>query len=571
MKVVLVGVNSKFVHSNLAIRYLEAYTRDLRYSCELMEFSINDRPERVVEDILAEKPSILGFSCYIWNVEFINRLTTLIRLIKPEIEIFYGGPESSFDAEDFLSRNVGEYVIEGEGEETFREFIQGKIYEDEHKERVNFQQVKGLYIRKDNKITYGGKRQLMDMNKIVFPYTEQEDLNNKIVYYEGSRGCPFNCKYCLSSTTHGVRFLDMERVKRDLKFFIEKGVRLVKFVDRTFNCNKKFANEIWEFLVKEGRDCSFHFEISADLLSKESLKILACAKPNTIQFEIGVQSTNKQVLKNINREIDFSNIKEEVEELKKIKNVKQHLDLIAGLPGEDYKSFRNSFNEVYEIEPDELQLGFLKLLKGSSMREEAEKWGMVYSPYPPYEILKTKDISYEELIVLKKIEHVVDKYLNSGKFNNILQCFINSAYFETPFDFYYELAQFFENMGYFKRNISSSDYYKVFIEFNENMSIKNTELVKDIVKFDYLRFNKKKGLPTFLENKIDKTVERAIKDELIGERKIDNPNEVTIHKFNFNIESFIVEKLEIFQETYIAFSNSDDDYIFISKNKKNSC
>lgn len=202
------------------------------------------------------------------------------------------------------------------------------------------------------------------------------------------------------------------------------------------------------------------------------------------------------------------------------------------------------------------------------MREEAEKWGMVYSPYPPYEILKTKDISYEELIVLKKIEHVVDKYLNSGKFNNILKCFINSTCFETPFDFYYELAQFFENMGYFKRNISSSDYYKVFIEFNENMSIKNTELVKDIVKFDYLRFNKKKGLPTFLENKIDKTVERAIKDELIGERKIDNPNDVTIHKFNFNIESFIVEKLEIFEETYIAFSNTDDDYIFTSKNKK---
>lgn len=563
MKVVLVGVNSKFVHSNLAIRYLEAYTRQLDYSCELMEFSINDRPERVVEDILAEKPSFLGFSCYIWNVEFINRITTLIRLINPKIEIFYGGPEPSFDAEKFLERNPGEYVIEGEGEDTYKELIQHKISEYVHKENVDFTRIKGLYTRKNNKVFYGGKRQLIDMNKIIFPYNEQDDLSNKIVYYEGSRGCPFNCKYCLSSTTHGVRFLEIERVKEDLRFFIKKGVRLVKFVDRTFNCNKKFANEIWSFLINEGGDCSFHFEISADLLNEESLQILAAAKPNTIQFEIGVQSTNEQVLKNINRHIDFSDIKKEVEELKKLKNIKQHLDLIAGLPGEDFQSFKNSFNEVYEVKPDELQLGFLKLIKGSSMREEAAEWGMVASPYPPYEILKTKDISYDELIILKKVEHVVDKYLNSGKFSNILNCFIGSKKFETSFDFYYELSKFFEKQGYFKRNISSADYYKVFVEFNESNNIENSDFIKDIVKFDYLRFNKKKGIPIFLENKIEKNEERVIKERLLESGRVKKLSDYVVHKFNFNIKAFLDEGQVIQEDFYIAFLSDDDTYLFI--------
>lgn len=563
MKVVLVGVNSKFVHSNLAIRYLEAYTRQLDYSCELMEFSINDRPERVVEDILAEKPSFLGFSCYIWNVEFINRITTLIRLINPKIEIFYGGPEPSFDAEKFLERNPGEYVIEGEGEDTYKELIQHKINEYVHKENVDFTRIKGLYTRKNNKVFYGGKRQLIDMNKIIFPYNEQDDLSNKIVYYEGSRGCPFNCKYCLSSTTHGVRFLEIERVKEDLRFFIKKGVRLVKFVDRTFNCNKKFANEIWSFLIKEGGDCSFHFEISADLLNEESLEILAAAKPNTIQFEIGVQSTNEQVLKNINRHIDFSDIKKEVEELKKLKNIKQHLDLIAGLPGEDFQSFKNSFNQVYEVKPDELQLGFLKLIKGSSMREEAAEWGMVASPYPPYEILKTKDISYDELIILKKVEHVVDKYLNSGKFSNILNYFIGSKKFETSFDFYNELSKFFEKQGYFKRNISSADYYKVFIEFNESNNIENSDFIKDIVKFDYLRFNKKKGIPIFLENKIEKNEERVIKERLLESGRVKKLNDYVVHKFNFNIKAFLDEGQVIQEDFYIAFLSDDDTYLFI--------
>jgi radical SAM superfamily enzyme YgiQ (UPF0313 family) len=528
-----------------------------------MEFSINDRPERVVDDIIAEKPSILGFSCYIWNIEFIKKVSTLVKLINPNIEILYGGPESSFDAPEFLKNNLGEFVIEGEGEETYHEFIQEKIKEYKNNENINYKRIKGLYTKRNGEIIYGGKRPLMDMNKIIFPYNVDDDLNNKIVYYEASRGCPFNCKYCLSSTTNGVRFLEAVRVKEEISFLVKKGVNLVKFVDRTFNCNRDFANDIWRFLVEEGGNSSFHFEISADLLTIESLEILSKAKPNCIQFEIGVQSTNTEVLKSINRVIKFSEIKKKVEELNKIKTVKQHLDLIAGLPGENFESFKNSFNEVYAISPNELQLGFLKLIKGTSMREEAEKWGMVCSPYPPYEIIKTKDISYDELTILRKIEHMVDKYLNSGKFTNILNYFLSKDCFETPFEFYFQLSKFYEEKGYFKRNISFIDYYEIFIEFGEKNNFDNLSLLKDIVKFDYLRFNKKKGLPLFLHSEIDKKEERRIKEALLGNNVIGNGIDVTIHKFNFQIQKLINEGLVIEKKNYIAFFNKEDKYIFM--------
>ncbi len=551
MKVILVGVNSKFVHSNLAIRYLKAYTEDLNYTCKNMEFSINDRVERVVEELLQEKPNFIGFSCYIWNIDFIIQLANLIKLVNPDIEIAYGGPEVTYNPKEFLSTNVGEYVIEGEGEESYRELIINKLKEINNGEII--ESITGIYIKRKNNISYGGKRSLMDMNNIIFPYDEAENLDNKIVYYEGSRGCPFNCKYCLSSTIHGVRFLDINRVRKELKFFIEKGVSLVKFVDRTFNCNKVFANAIWEFLIAEGGETIFHFEISADLLSIESIEILKRAPKDMFQFEIGVQSTNEEVLKSINRTIKFSDISKKVRELNELNNIKQHLDLIAGLPGENYESFKKSFNDVYKIEPEELQLGFLKLLKGSQMRDESDKWGIVYSPYPPYEVLKTKDITYDELIRLKKVEHMVDKYLNSGKFNNIIKFFLCSNVFAEPFDFYYELSRFFEWKGYFARNISSNTYYELFMEFNKEV-VKGNELVlRDIIKYDYLCFNNKRGIPEFMKENMDKSMEKNIKSKLQEEKYIDNTSQVAIFKFMIDMQEFINNKNVVNCENFILF------------------
>ncbi|MGG7162112.1 B12-binding domain-containing radical SAM protein [Clostridium ihumii] len=560
MKVLLVGINAKYIHSNLAIRYLKAYTKDLNYECENVEFSINDNVERVVSEIIAKEPSILGFSCYIWNIEFIERVTNLIKTIDPSIEIFYGGPEVSYDSEEFLKDYVGDYVIEGEGEKTYREFIELKLKQKDGK-NVQFEKVDGLYFRDGSEIKHGNKRKLMDMNEIVFPYEEDENLENKIVYYEASRGCPFNCKYCLSSTFHGVRFLEIERVKRELKYFIDKKVRLVKFVDRTFNCNEKFANEIWNYLIENGNETRFHFEISADLLREASIKTLSKAKKGLFQFEVGVQTTNDEILRNINRHVNFSEIKEKVEELKSLKNIMQHLDLIAGLPGEDFNSFKNSFNDVYNIGPDELQLGFLKLLKGSSMRMDADFWGMKYSKYPPYEILKTKDISYKELIILKEIEHMVDKYLNSGKFSNIINYFINHNIFKTPFDFYESLAKFYKQKGYFDRNISSQDYYKVFLEFNNEFLKEDSSLLKDIIKFDYLVYNKKRGLPTFLDKSVEKNVEREIKKILLEDNVIESSNDIYIETFKYNLNEYFKCGKIMKKDTYIGFYSDKPKWI----------
>ncbi|WP_298841991.1 B12-binding domain-containing radical SAM protein, partial [uncultured Clostridium sp.] len=465
MKVTLIGINAKYIHTNLAVRYLKAFANDLDYECEIMEFSINDQIERILEEILKSKSDIVAFSCYIWNIEYVKAVSSLIKLVNSNIEVLYGGPEVSFDCEDFLHKNVGDYVIEGEGEETYKEFIEWKISLSKkslinakaiNEKKIDFKNILGLYFKRLDKIYYNGQRPLMDINKVIFPYYEEE-FTNKIVYYEASRGCPFSCKYCLSSTTHGVRFLNVERVKKELKFLADKKVRLVKFVDRTFNCNPEYSIEIWRFLINLDCETMFHFEISADLINQKEIDVLADTPKGRFQFEVGVQTTNPIVLNNISRFVTFDEISDKVTKVKEIGTINQHLDLIAGLPGENYESFRNSFNDVYGIHVEVIQLGFLKLLKGSEMINESELWGMVYAPYPPFEILKTRDISYEELVKLKRVEKMVDKYHNSQKFDNILKYFVEK--FNTPFDFFYELGLFFYEKGYLGIKISSVDYY----------------------------------------------------------------------------------------------------------------
>lgn len=564
LKVLLVGINSKFVHTNLAIRYLKAYTKDLDYDAVIMEFSINDRVERILEDIIVAKPDIIAFSCYIWNSEIIKQLSKVIKLVNEKIEILYGGPEASFEAEKFLQENNGDYLIEGEGEETFRKFIQYKIAEktmqNNGEQIASSLNIGGLYYRKEGKIVYGGPKDYIDINKVVFPYDQYDDLENKIVYYEASRGCPFRCKYCLSSVDRNVRFRDIEKVKEELTYFINKKVRLVKFVDRTFNCNEDLAIAVWSFLIQAETGTKFHFEISADILSDKCVKVLSKAPKGRFQFEVGVQTTNNEVLKNINRYVKFDNIATRVKQIKELNNINQHLDLIAGLPGEDLNSFINSFNEVYSIKPEELQLGFLKILKGSPMMVEKDKWQMKYSPYPPYEILKTKDISYEELLILKKVEAVVDKYYNSGKFKTILKYF--EMKFDAPFDFYYSLGMFCEEKKYFSRNISNADYYKIFLEFNSEILKEDNEALKDIIKFDYLLFNKKKWLPEFLDREVDKKITKELKEKVLEANKDINTKNISIEKFNIDILHFIKTSEILYKITYLAYDNFNENKYF---------
>lgn len=547
MKILLTAINSKFIHSNLAVRYLKAFTKDLPYESKIREFSINDREERILKEIIEEKADVVAFSTYIWNVELVSRVANLIKLVSPQTEILYGGPEVSYDSKAFMEENIGEYLIEGEGEKTYRDFVEYKLGLRE------LSDIKGLYYRKNDEIIFNGTRPLMDMDEIVFPYEEDEDLNNKIVYYEGSRGCPFRCKYCLSSTTHGVRFHSIERTLEELNFFIKKGVRLVKFVDRTFNCNHKYSMAIWDFLIKADTNTKFHFEISADILKEEEIELLRKAPKGRFQFEVGVQTTNDDVLKNINRFVNFSDIKEKVEELLSINNINQHLDLIAGLPGEDYKSFVKSFNDVHSIKPEEIQLGFLKLLKGSDMRRDAYLYNMKYSPYPPYEILSTDKISYDEIQILKRVEAVVDKYYNSQKFNTILEFFYDK--FETPYEFFYELGNYFEQKGYFNKNIGNTEYYKVFLDFNMEILKGEEDYLVDIIRYDYLSFNKKRGIPEFLRSNIDKNIEEDIKNQYREEYSF---RKFSVEHFSIDIDKFINENKIEKRDIYYLIGNEGE-------------
>ncbi|WP_255992897.1 B12-binding domain-containing radical SAM protein [Clostridium perfringens] len=550
MKILLTAINSKYIHSNLAVRYLKAFTKDLDFQGDIKEFSINDRVENILEGIIEEKPDVVAFSCYIWNMEFVNRLAELIKLVDPKIEILYGGPEVSYEGKEFLENHEGEYVIVGEGEKTFREFILYKLGEGK------IEDIKGLNYKRDGKVFENPKRPEMDMNELVFPYTYEEDINNKIVYYEASRGCPFKCKYCLSSVMHGVRFLDVERVKKELKYFMERGLKLVKFVDRTFNCNREYTVELLKYLSEQDTETRFHFEVAADLLTEEQIEILNNAPKGRFQLEVGVQTTNNEVLHNINRYITYENIKEKVLKVASGKNVMQHLDLIAGLPGEDLESFKKSFNDVHAIRPDEIQLGFLKLLKGSSMREEAEKWGIVYSPYAPYEIIRSKDIIYEELLLLKKVEAMVDKYYNSCKFNNVIKFFLNI--YEKPFDFYYDLAMFFEEKGNFKRSIGNVEYYKILLDFYlEKIGGEDEGLFKEVLKFDYLCFNKKRWLPDFLLRTITKEDEQSIKDSFDRQMPFKKAH---IEKFEIDIINYIKNGEINFEPKYLIFDEMNFDY-----------
>lgn len=547
MKVLLTALNSKYIHSNLAIRYLKAFTKDMNYEAKLKEFSINDREERILKEIITEEPDIVAFSTYIWNVEMVSELAKLIKIVNPKIEILFGGPEVSFDSKTFLEENEGDYVIEGEGEETYREFIKYKI----NGKAIN--EIEGLHYKVNGEVFSNKKRKLMNMDDIVFPYDEDEVLDNKIVYYETSRGCPFNCKYCLSSTTHGVRFHSIERVKKELQYFIDKKVRLVKFVDRTFNCNHKHTMAIWEFLINADTDTKFHFEISADILKPAEVELLRKAPKDRFQFEVGVQTTNDDVLRNINRFVNFYDIKEKVVELLSMKNINQHLDLIAGLPGEDLDSFIRSFNDVHSIRPQEIQLGFLKLLKGSDMRAESEKYKMKFNPKPPYEVLSTDKVSYYEMLRLKKVEEVVDKYYNSQKFNNILEFFYDK--FETPFEFFDKLGDFFEYKGYFNRNIGSAEYYKVFLDFNKEVLKGDEEYLVDIIKYDYLVTNKKRGMPEFLRNNIDKAVEEEIKERYRDKYSF---KEHYIEKFNIDMDKYICDKTIDKKPCYYIINNNGE-------------
>ena len=509
LKILLAACNAKYIHSNLAVYNLKSCSGEYSPNVVIKEYTINQIQDDILKDIYLEQPDVICFSCYIWNISFVKELVPDLKKILPHVDFWAGGPEVSYDAVEFLKKNPAFFgVMVGEGEETFHE-LAGYYIE---RKPENLKEIRGVAFHDETKvpdIVHTGWRELMDLSKVPFAYSNLTEFKNRIIYYESSRGCPFSCSYCLSSIDKKLRFRDIELVKNELQFFIDNKVPQVKFVDRTFNCKHDHAMAIWRYITEHDNGITnFHFEISADLLREEELALMKTMRPGLIQLEIGVQSTNPQTIKAIRRTMDFEKLKGIVEQIHGFGNIHQHLDLIAGLPYEGYDSFHKSFCDVYALRPEQFQLGFLKVLKGSHMMEMTGEYQILYKDREPYEVLSTAWLTYGEILRLKMVESMVEVYYNSGQFKHTL-VFLEQ-YFEDPFRMYEALGRFYEKKGYSEISHSRMRRYEILMEFAGEQKEIPLEVLSDVMLLDlYLRENLK-SRPSFASDQ--KPYERLIWD-----------------------------------------------------------
>lgn len=489
MKVVLSTLNAKYIHTCLAIRCLKAYS-DKDFDIELAEYTIKDPVMNIVSDLFQRKPDVIGFSCYIWNIEETIKVIDIVKKVMPEVRIVLGGPEVSYDTEDWMKRlrNV-DFIVMGEGEESFHQLLQ----EIEGKGKYHF--VYGLAYRKGEEIILMPGRPKADLNDLPSPHRFVEDipeLANRIVYFETSRGCPFSCQFCLSSIEVGVRYYDIERTKADIIYLIDQGAKLIKFVDRTFNIKRDYALEMFQFLIENHRGCVFQFEITADIMRPEVLDYLAeHAPPGIFRFEIGVQSTNDPTNELVKRRQNFAKLTRTVTKVKNSRKIDQHLDLIAGLPQEDYNTFRKTFNDVFALGPEELQLGFLKMLRGTGLRLDAEKYNYTYMDVAPYEMLSNDVLSFEDIVRLKRLEDVLEKYWNAHRMDRTLK-FLMEQEFPSAFDFFQEFGDYWEGQGWQKIGHQLEDLFMRLHSFLKQRDTKNMEIILGLMKLDYFLNHKYK-------------------------------------------------------------------------------
>ena len=558
MKILLAACNAKYIHSNLAVYDLQAYASDYADHIVLKEYTINQQKDDIMRDIYLEHPDVVCVSCYIWNLSFVKELMADLIKILPGVDFWAGGPEVSYDAEKFLTEN-SEFkgVMVGEGEETFKE-LAGYYVE---KNPQNLKDMTGICYRDGDQIIHNGWRQIMDLSSIPFIYKDLSEFKNRIIYYESSRGCPFSCSYCLSSIDKKLRFRDTETVKKELQFFIDNKVPQVKFVDRTFNCKHDHAMAIWKYINEHDNGVTnFHFEISADLLREEELQEMSTMRPGLIQLEIGVQSTNPDTIKAIHRTMDFEKLKGIVDRIHSFGNIHQHLDLIAGLPYEDYDSFRHSFNDVYALKPQQLQLGFLKVLKGSHMMEMCREYGIVYKTQEPYEVLSTKWLDYDHVLKLKTVENMVEVYYNSGQFQNTLEYLEN--FFQDAFSIYERLGSFYMEKGYGDVSHTRMRRYEILLEFLEDVPEISMDQVKDQMVYDlYLRENLK-SRPGFARDQ--KPFERQIWDFRKREKVAKNAHvevfaDGTVLLFNYADRDPLTNNAHVTDVTKDVFENLNRD------------
>ncbi len=588
MKLVIVALNSKYIHSSLACWYLKYSAQSFCEKVKVKEYTINDNIDWVLSSIFNEKPDCLAFSCYIWNIEYALKAASSLKKVMSNVPIILGGPEVSFDpVEIMLANNFVDYIICGEGEESFGKLIkvlkENKCNTQKSADTLSNNNVFGVcYRNTDNEVIYDGNYCLVEnLDSIPSPYTEEmlNSVGNRIVYYEASRGCPFSCSYCISSTFSGVRYFSVERVKSDLLKLINAGITQIKFVDRTFNANKTRAKEIIRFIIESSKDSSikqnFHFEAAGDLFDDEMLEMQKDAEEGLIQFEIGVQSVNEATLKEINRKTDTKKIFKNVKMLKSFGNTHIHLDLIAGLPYEDYNSFQQSFNAIYLLKPHKLQLGFLKMLKGSKIRKTAQNHNYIYKEYPPYEVLCNQYINFDEMVELKGIEEIFERYYNSGRFINTLNFIINK-YFMTPFQFYKEFYIYHLKNGLLYKSIAAKNLYSIFCDYaNTIASANELEFINDLLKFDFLSSNNHGKLPfginRITEPNLREKVANFLRDSGTRNKYFPEMDDFEAKQLlrNINAEIFSYDVLKFAESCSDNFENAVCDNISkCVKNKK---
>lgn len=503
MNILLAAINAKYIHANLAVYSLRAYACKYIEEIEIAEYTINQPVDDILMDIYTHRPDILCFSCYLWNISYVEQLIREIPKILPDTKIWLGGPEVSYNAKDMLRDYPGlAGIMCGEGEGTFLELMEYYHTGTDVPEGASLSQIPGIVYREsEGNIQDTSPRPVLDLSTVPFVYEHIEDFCNRIIYYESSRGCPFSCSYCLSSIDKCLRFRDLELVKSELQFFIDHEVPQVKFVDRTFNCRHDHAMAVWRYIKEHDRGITnFHFEIAADLLNEEEISLIRSMRPGLIQLEIGIQSANEETIREIRRKMDLDKVEHIVAEVRENRNVHQHLDLIAGLPYEDYDSFAKSFDRVYGMRPDQLQLGFLKVLKGSLMHEKTREYGLVYQDRPPYEVLSTKWLPYTDVVRLKKIEEMVEVYYNSGQFRYTMEHMEKE--FSGAFAMYSALADYYDRNGLFRISHSRISRYEILFRFLEEQIGKPDEYVQWLTLDLYLRDNVR-NRPQFLpENKV---------------------------------------------------------------------
>ena len=500
MKILLAAMNAKYIHSNLAVYSLQAYAKkhlnkEENITIELAEYTINQQMDDVLQDIYRQQADVVCFSCYIWNLTYVEDMIRELGKITPKTDIWVGGPEVSYDSKDVLMRlRELKGVMKGEGEETFYQLC--RWYAEENRKDEALKTIDGITFRQEETILENSWRTPMDLSDVPFVYEDLAKFEHKIIYYETSRGCPFSCSYCLSSIDKKLRFRPLDMVFQELQFFLDHQISQVKFVDRTFNCKHDHALAIWKYIAEHDNGVTnFHFEVSADLLNEEELKLMKTMRPGLIQLEIGVQTTNEATVREIRRTMDFEKLKLVVEQVKQMGNIHQHLDLIAGLPFENIESFEKSFNDVYALNPEQLQLGFLKVLKGSYMEEQKNAYGLVYKNNPPYEVLYTKWLSYDDVIRLKGVEEMVEVYYNSAQFTHTLAELIQN--YDSAFQLYDDLWEYYRKHELCQLSHKRAARYEIFLGFIKEKFPTKEKRFQELLVYDYYLRENAKSRPEF--------------------------------------------------------------------------